>query len=101
MNNPIRAVLHRQMEARVLKRLGGRMQGGLALELGCGRGIGARIVHPLLRRILAHPQEDRFDHACFTEELQQISFKIIDTEGFMQLYGWFIADKPATLNVRQ
>ena len=44
MNNPIRAVIQRQFEARVLKRLGGHMPGGSALEIGCGRGIGARII---------------------------------------------------------
>lgn len=193
MNNPVRAALHRWVEARVLKRLGGRMQGGLALEIGCGRGIGARIVveefgadavhafdldphmvmlarnavqcaethpypsfwvgnavaipvqdnsydavfdfgaihhvihwrnavkevyrvlkpggrfyveeilrkyivHPLFRRILDHPQEDRFDHDSFASELQRCGFKLIDSDRFMQLYGWFIADKPGISN---
>ena len=191
MNNPIRAAFQRHVEARGLKHLGGRMTGGLALEMGCGRGIGARIiieefgadmvhafdldshmvrlarrvvleaekpsvfwvgnavsipardnsfdavfdfgaihhivhwrdaicevfrvlkpggrfyveeilrkyiVHPLFRRILTHPQEDRFDHGCFIEALQKSGFRIIDTDSFMQLYGWFIADKPDKLN---
>ena len=44
MNNPLRAVLHRQFEARRLLRLGGRTAGETSLEIGCGRGIGVQII---------------------------------------------------------
>lgn len=44
MNNPVRAALQRQYEARLLERLGGRLGGGCALEIGCGRGVGIGIV---------------------------------------------------------
>jgi ubiquinone/menaquinone biosynthesis C-methylase UbiE len=44
MNNPVRAALQRHYEARRLLAMGGRMRGGKALEIGCGRGVGARIV---------------------------------------------------------
>ena len=54
------------------------------------------IVHPFFRRILSHPQEDRFDQADFAEELERCGFDITETAGFMQLYSWFIADKPVT-----
>jgi ubiquinone/menaquinone biosynthesis C-methylase UbiE len=44
MNNPVRALLQRRFEAVRLVRMGGRMAGGRALEIGCGRGIGAEII---------------------------------------------------------
>ena len=43
MNNPIRAVVQRRIEAERLLRLGGRVR-GVALEIGCGRGVGAEII---------------------------------------------------------
>ncbi|NNG15899.1 MAG: methyltransferase domain-containing protein [Gemmatimonadales bacterium] len=44
MNNPFRAALQRHVEARRLLRMGGPVSGGRALEIGCGRGVGAGIV---------------------------------------------------------
>jgi ubiquinone/menaquinone biosynthesis C-methylase UbiE len=43
-NSPVRAVLQRHYEARLLERLAGRMSGGHALEIGCGRGVGVEII---------------------------------------------------------
>ena len=44
MNNPVRALLQRRFEAVRLLRMGGRMAGGHALEIGCGQGVGAEII---------------------------------------------------------
>lgn len=44
MNNPVRAAIQRHYEAARLLRMGGRMNGGLALEIGCGRGVGSELV---------------------------------------------------------
>jgi ubiquinone/menaquinone biosynthesis C-methylase UbiE len=44
VNNPLRALLQRRVEAPLLARKGGRLTGGAALELGCGRGEGLRII---------------------------------------------------------
>ena len=44
MNNPVRAAIQRRIEARRLLELGGTMDGGRALELGCGRGVGAEVI---------------------------------------------------------
>jgi ubiquinone/menaquinone biosynthesis C-methylase UbiE len=44
MNNPVRAAVQRQFEARRLLDLGGRLAGGRALEVGCGRGVGVEII---------------------------------------------------------
>lgn len=43
MNNPVRAALQHQYEARLLRRMGGRTDGRAVLELGCGRGIGVEV----------------------------------------------------------
>jgi ubiquinone/menaquinone biosynthesis C-methylase UbiE len=44
VNNPLRAMSQRWLEAPLLRRLGGRLDGGTALELGCGRGLGVPII---------------------------------------------------------
>lgn len=44
MNNPVRAAMQRHVEARRLLRMGGAMAGGRALEVGCGRGVGAELI---------------------------------------------------------
>jgi ubiquinone/menaquinone biosynthesis C-methylase UbiE len=43
MNNPIRAVVQRRIEAERLLRLGGPVH-GIALEIGCGQGVGAQLI---------------------------------------------------------
>jgi ubiquinone/menaquinone biosynthesis C-methylase UbiE len=45
MNNPVRAAVQRHFEARRLFALGGEKRAeGRALEVGCGRGVGATLV---------------------------------------------------------
>ncbi|MBI3185125.1 MAG: class I SAM-dependent methyltransferase [Myxococcales bacterium] len=44
MNNPVRAAVQRSVEAKRLLEMGGRMSGGRALEVGCGRGVGAQVI---------------------------------------------------------
>lgn len=44
MNNPVRALVQRRYEARLMERLGGRVEGHRVLELGCGRGVGTQII---------------------------------------------------------
>src|SRR5260370_422371 len=44
VNNPVRVLLQRLGEAPWLAWKGGDLRGGVALELGCGRGAGARII---------------------------------------------------------
>jgi len=44
VNNPLRAAVQRHFEARRLLTMGGAVSGaGLALEMGCGRGVGTEI----------------------------------------------------------
>lgn len=44
MNNPVRAAIQRHYEAPLLKRLGGTVDGADVLEVGCGRGIGTKLI---------------------------------------------------------
>lgn len=44
MNNYIRAAIQRRFEAARLLAMGGPMNGGAALEMGCGRGVGAELI---------------------------------------------------------
>jgi len=44
MNNPIRALFQKWVETRVLLQLGGRLDGMRVLEVGCGRGVGTKLI---------------------------------------------------------
>ena len=44
MNNPVRALVQWRYESALMERLGGRVEGGRVLEIGCGRGIGTEII---------------------------------------------------------
>jgi ubiquinone/menaquinone biosynthesis C-methylase UbiE len=44
VNHPARAWVQRHYEARLLEQLGGKVVGGLVLEIGCGRGIGCEVL---------------------------------------------------------
>ena len=188
MNNPVRAAIQRHFEARRLLRMGGDTQGGCALEIGCGRGIGCQlifdvfgaetvdafdldprmvalarqrlaprgsrirlwvgdasaisardarydavfdfgiihhvpdwrrvlaevhrvlkpggtfyseevlrrfIVHPVTRRLLEHPLDDRFDSPGFARELKAAGLEPFATEELWGSLAWFTARKPA------
>lgn len=188
MNNPVRALIQRRVEAPRLLRLGGPVPGPTALEIGCGRGVGvelildlfgashvdafdldprmvarartrlrargiaarlwtgdaeriaapdrrydavfdfgilhhvpdwrralaevsrvlkpggrfyaeevlrAFVVSPITRRLLAHPQSDRFSRAEFTEALRTLGFISVVSEGFAGAFAWFVAERPA------
>ena len=44
MNNPVRAAIQRHGETRKLLGLAGPMPHGIALEVGCGRGVGTELI---------------------------------------------------------
>ncbi len=187
MNNPVRAAIQRRFEAGRLLAMGGPMQGGTALEVGCGRGVGAQLIlerfhaervdafdldprmvalarqghaarggrvrfwvgdaasipapdarydavfdfgiihhvpdwrralaeirrvlkpggrfyaeevlrafieHPIARRLLEHPQWDRFDSRAFETALREAGFQVRDTSELWSSFAWFVADKP-------
>lgn len=44
INNPVRAFVQRHGEGPLLRRMAGREKYPLCLEIGCGRGVGARVI---------------------------------------------------------
>lgn len=51
------------------------------------------ITHPVWRRLLHHPQEDRFDHEGLLAELQAQHFRVRDQRRMGDGLGWLVADK--------
>lgn len=51
------------------------------------------IAHPVWRRVLDHPQEDRFDHAGFLGGLRAQRFRIIGDRQLGGWFGWYVAEK--------
>jgi ubiquinone/menaquinone biosynthesis C-methylase UbiE len=44
MNNPVRGVVQRFYEGRLMQQIGGRLDGGRVLEAGCGQRAGMRVL---------------------------------------------------------
>ncbi len=186
MNNPLREWTQRRVEARWLLDLGGAADGALALEIGCGRGVGVEIildtfeasgvdafdldpqmielaqqrlaprgqsvrlwtgsatrieaddetydavfdfgiihhvpdwpkavsevhrvlkpngrfyaeevlerfiVNPVVRRLLDHPLENRFDAARFARALEGQGFRVVGQRSIGSLFTWLVAEK--------
>ncbi len=188
MNNPVRAGLQRHFEAKRLLKMGGPCPGAVALEIGCGRGVGVETIldvfgaqrvdafdldqrmvararsrlrdrgdrvnlwqgsvtaidaddqhydaafdfgvihhvpkwrdalselhrvlrpggrlyaeevyarfigHWLWRRLLKHPQTDRFDHAQFGAALEDAGFALLASRTMLSDFGWWVAERRA------
>jgi len=52
------------------------------------------IVQPLLRRIFAHPQADRFDRQGFDAGLRGAGFSLVASSAPTRFYGFHIAERP-------
>lgn len=187
INNPIRPLLLQQLEARKLLRIGGKLPGARALEIGCGMGSGVELIydrfgaahvdafdldprslrvahrrfsqcrssphlwvgntrhipvcdgrydavfnfgvlhhvclwrealteihrvlrpggrfyceeilkgfitHPVIVRLLHHPQQDRFNHHELADAITQAGFSIRGSDTLLNLYAWIVAEKP-------
>lgn len=53
------------------------------------------LVSPVLRTLFVHPQEDRFDHGDFGEGLRDAGFDLVAEHNVLNVYGWYVADRPA------
>ncbi len=69
---------------RVLKP-GGRFYCEEVLEKG--------ITNPIARRLVDHPQENRFSHQKFINVMKENGFKIIGASNILNIGGFYIADK--------
>lgn len=61
----------------------------------CEEILARYITHPVLGRLMRHPQEDRFDGATFRAALAQSGFTVKAAREMAHLYLWVIADKSA------
>jgi ubiquinone/menaquinone biosynthesis C-methylase UbiE len=61
--------------------------------------LGRFIVHPITRRVLDHPQIDRFDSSGFARELEAAGLDLVATEELWGSFAWFTARKPAATPV--
>jgi SAM-dependent methyltransferase len=53
------------------------------------------LADPLWRRLLEHPQEDRFDAARFERGLEEAGLRVVATRTLWDRFGWFVADREA------
>lgn len=52
------------------------------------------ILNQIVRKILRHPLENRFNHAEFSLALKSQGFDIISAHSLRNYFGWFVAQKP-------
>ena len=106
MNNPVRVLVQRRYEARLLERLGGRVDGLRVLEIGCGRGVGTEVIferfdfNEMAKRSLGQhwqrrsPEEQRQFVQLFTDLLERSYADQIDSfNGEKIIYGREDQDK--------
>jgi ubiquinone/menaquinone biosynthesis C-methylase UbiE len=53
------------------------------------------IQHPIFRRLLEHPQSDRFDRQAFAAGLSEAGLEPLDSMELWRSFAWFVADKPS------
>jgi ubiquinone/menaquinone biosynthesis C-methylase UbiE len=53
------------------------------------------ICHPVWRRLLDHPQSDRFTAQHFVEALEAAGFHLVGSTERFRSVAWFVAEKPA------
>lgn len=51
------------------------------------------ICHPLLRRLLEHPQDDRFDYSQFRSALNRTGLRVLNSNHLWNSLGWFVSEK--------
>lgn len=52
------------------------------------------LAHSLTRKLLKHPEEDRFDIETFQQGLRDVGLEPVATEDFIGVFAWFVARKP-------
>lgn len=52
------------------------------------------VTHWLWRRLLEHPQADRFSDEQFCAALVEAGFEIVGSAKILQDFGWYVVDKP-------
>jgi ubiquinone/menaquinone biosynthesis C-methylase UbiE len=60
----------------------------------CEEVLRAFIHHPIWRRVLDHPMEDRFDAAALREGITSAGLRVVAEKRMRDQFAWFVADKP-------
>jgi ubiquinone/menaquinone biosynthesis C-methylase UbiE len=60
----------------------------------CEEVLERYITHPFWRRLLDHPQADRFNHDQFVKGLENTGFLVVASTHLFHQFGWYVADKP-------
>ncbi len=55
------------------------------------------ITHPIIGKMMDHPQQDRFDAPMFIDALQRAGFHVDGSRQMANLYLWVVATKPAAV----
>ena len=55
--------------------------------------LGRLVTSPIIRHLLKHPQEDRFDSDSFVDALEVVGLDLIATEELWGSFAWFVASK--------
>ena len=59
----------------------------------CEEILARFITHPILGKLMDHPQSDRFDRSTFLEAVAASGFRIIADRQLADLYLWLVAEK--------
>ena len=59
----------------------------------CEEILSRYITHPIIGKLMDHPQEDRFDQRKFIGALQETGFQINSMRQMAELYLWVVATK--------
>jgi len=60
-------------------------------------GLAGFITHPITRRVLDHPQRDRFERREFQTALAEVGLVPIASEELWHGFAWFVAGKPLAI----
>ena len=59
----------------------------------CEEILSRYITHPVIGRLMDHPQNDRFDEPQFIDALETAGFRIQSSRQMAELYLWVVANK--------
>ena len=59
----------------------------------CEEILSRYITHPVIGRLMDHPQNDRFDEPQFIDALERAGFRIHSSRQMAELYLWVVANK--------
>lgn len=62
-------------------------------RLYCEEVYRSFILHPITKRLLDHPLQDRFDHVQLGNHLKETGFHLLAEDALGSWFGWYVATK--------